>query len=320
MLLWLSLGGTGIFMILFAMDFLSLKVKQPIVYKALQVGVVLFILQTLLGVFRLIIYANKVAYFSGFVVPLCIIGTTAWIYWRGAREVRYYLIGWGALFTATLIWSTSSVAEAQIPASYFFLIGTTVDSLLFTLAIYDRIRIELADKEALIEREQYYQRLSRTDPMTGLYNRSGLTETFRRMEEEGQITPGSALLILDIDHFKEVNDTWGHLAGDELIVKAGTHIRKHIRKSDIACRYGGDEFLVYLPGADIRIARSIAQGIGTDIQNDPGRTEDGSEIRVTVSIGITEHRNGDSFDSLFLRADAALYQAKKTGRNKIITL
>ncbi|HNQ98153.1 MAG TPA: GGDEF domain-containing protein, partial [Treponemataceae bacterium] len=94
----------------------------------------------------------------------------------------------------------------------------------------------------------------------------------------------------------------------------------HIRKTYIACRYGGDEFLVFLPGANELAARNIAESIRSDILNDFSYSEEGEEIKITVSVGVSENRMDDSFDGLFLRADAALYQAKKTGRNRISVL
>jgi len=105
-----------------------------------------------------------------------------------------------------------------------------------------------------------------------------------------------------------------------MLTKTGTTIKKHIRHTDIACRYGGDEFLVLLPGANLDAARAIADKIQKEVLSDISYSETGEPIRHTVSIGVTATRNDDSFDGMFLRADAALYQAKKTGRNKIAVL
>jgi diguanylate cyclase (GGDEF)-like protein len=126
--------------------------------------------------------------------------------------------------------------------------------------------------------------------------------------------------MIDLDNFKTINDTYGHLIGDMLLTKTASKIKKHIRKTDIACRYGGDEFLIYLPGANASVAHSIADGVRRDILEDFSYSEEGTEIRHTISIGVTENRVDDTFDGLFLRADAALYQAKRTGRNKISIL
>ncbi len=319
-LLWLSLAGFGISMMVFAKRFLFLKERLPAVSTILDVNIGLFLVQTALGISMQVYLANQIAYITGFIVPIIIMATTVKLYVSGYREVRFYLIAWVALFTGTTIWSTSAYAEARISANYFFLVGTSVDSLLFTLAIFDLLRKELSEKDVMLEREKYYINLSRTDPLTGLYNRRYLNELIKRLESDGEIPSDSALIMIDLDNFKTINDTYGHLAGDLILTKTGTKIKKHIRKTDIACRYGGDEFLVFLPGANESAARLIAESIRNDIVADCSYSEEGSPISITVSIGISENRLDDSFDGLFLRADAALYQAKKTGRDRISVL
>ena len=319
-LLWVSLAGVGVFMSLFAKRFLDLKDRLPFVNIVLDVILGLFAVQTIIGILGLSVLANQIAYVTGFVTPLIIIATTIKLYFSGFQEVRFYLIAWFALFAATLIWSTAAYAEAQIPANYFFLIGTSINSLLFTLAIFDLLRKELSEKDVMVEREKYYINLSRTDPLTGLYNRRYLNELVKRLEADGELPTDSAMIMIDLDNFKVINDTHGHLAGDMILTKTGSKIKKHIRKTDIACRYGGDEFLVFLPGANEVAAHGIAEAIRNDILGDFSYSEEGEEIHITVSIGISENRLDDSFDGLFLRADAALYQAKKTGRNKISVL
>ncbi len=319
-ILWLSLAGFGISMMVFAKRFLFLKERLPAINTILDVNIGLFLVQTALGLSMQTFLANQIAYITGFIVPIIIMATTVKLYASGYREVRFYLIAWVALFTGTTIWSTAAYAEVQIPANYFFVIGTSIDSLLFTLAIFDLIRKELSEKDVMMEREKYYINLSRTDPLTGLYNRRYLNELIKRLEAEGEIPNDSALIMIDLDNFKTINDTYGHLAGDLILTKTGTKIKKHIRKTDIACRYGGDEFLVFLPGANESAARTIAEAIRNDIVTDYSYSEEGAPISITVSIGISENRLDDSFDGLFLRADAALYQAKKTGRDRISVL
>ncbi len=318
--IWISLAGLGLSMMFFAKRFLCLKERLPHVNTVLDVNVGLFLVQTALGISGHVFLANQVAYVTGFIVPLVIVAATVKLYAAGYREVRFYLIAWFALFSATAIWSTAAYADAQIPANYFFLIGSSIDSLLFTLAIFDLIRKELGEKEVMLEREKYYINLSRTDPLTGLYNRRYLNELIKRLEADREIPSDSALIMIDLDNFKVINDTYGHLAGDLILTKTGSKIKKHIRKTDIACRYGGDEFLVFLPGATEEAAIGIAESIRKDIIEDFSYSEEGEPIRITVSVGVSENRMDDSFDGLFLRADAALYQAKKTGRDRISIL
>lgn len=319
-ILWLSLSGLGIFMMLFAKKFLNLRESYPVINIILNINIGFFILQTIAGIFVSNYIANQIAYITGAVVPLVIIVTTAFRYFSGHREVRYYLIAWCAMFTGTFIWSATAYIEAQISANYFFLIGTSIDSLLFTLAIFDKINMELSEKKLMKAREEYYKDQARTDPLTGLYNRRYLDEKVRTMGNCGNSFEKTSLMIIDLDHFKEVNDSYGHLSGDLLLAKMGTKIQKFIRKSDIACRYGGDEFVILLPGADLSVALSIAQALHSSIKNDIFYTESGEQISYGVSIGVSEIRADDTFDGLFLRADAALYQSKRLGRNRISSL
>jgi len=319
-LIWISLCAVGIFMMVFAKQFMDLKNTLPIVNLLLDVNISLFVLQTVFALFISRYVANAIGYVTGFVMPLIIIASAIWLYAKGSKHLRFYILALCATLSAAVIWTTAAYIEARIPANYCFLAGTVIDSLLFTMAIFDHIRQELTEKESLGQREKYYMDLSRTDALTGLYNRRYLNELIKRLGADEELPLISSLIMIDLDNFKIINDSYGHLIGDLLLTKTASKIKKHIRKTDIACRYGGDEFLIYLPGANANVAHTIAEGIRNDILEDFSYSEEGSEIRHTISIGVTENRVDDSFDGLFLRADAALYQAKRTGRNKISVL
>ena len=319
-IVWISLSGFGICMIIFAQQFMELKRRLPVMDKVFNVGIVLFLVQMIVGVFVSRVYANSIAYITGFIIPVLIMGTLVYLYRKGHTELRYYLIAYCALLTATIIWATMPYTEEFISPSHLFIAGTSMDTLLFTLSIFDLIKGDLREKDDLKEREKYYMTLSRTDALTGLYNRRYLSDIVKRLELDHEMPAISALFMLDLDHFKNINDTYGHLIGDIMLTKTGTTIKKHIRHTDIACRYGGDEFLVLLPGANLDAARAIAEKIQKEVLTDISYSETGEQIHHTISIGVTATRNDDSFDGMFLRADAALYQAKKTGRNRIAVL
>jgi len=319
-IVWLSLGAMGISLCLFAKEFMNLRKNFHTMDLLLDAGIVLFAIQTLVGVFASPFYAGQIAYVTGFIIPLATLGTAIYLFCKGHRENRFYLIACVAFVSGTIVWSTAAYLETKIPASYFFIFGTSTDSILFTLAIFDQLKKELSEKDDLAQREKYYSNLARTDSLTGLYNRQYLNELIKRLETDDELPSDTSMIMLDLDNFKSINDTYGHLIGDMLLTRTGTKIKKHIRRSDIACRYGGDEFLIVLPGADGLIAERIAEEIRLDLLNDISYSETGEEIHITTSIGITESRVEDSFDGMFLRADAALYQAKKTGRNKIAVL
>lgn len=317
---WLSLGTLGVFLILFTRQYLFLPLRNRPINHTLLFFLALYLGQTAIGMAGYDFAAGILAYTTGFFVPILIIAATIYTYMIGHTEVRFYLIAWVAIFSATLVWTTAPYFEAQLPANLFLVVGTSLGTLLFTLSIFERIRDELYEKEAIAARENYYLDLSRTDALTGLYNRRYLNETVKRFESANTFVGDAALIMIDMDNFKTINDTYGHLNGDTMLMKFGALIRQYIRKSDLACRYGGDEFLVLLPGAGVEIARRIAEELRAAFSAAPILADDGQPIPHTISLGITGQRTGDTFDGLFLRADAALYQAKKTGRNRVAEL
>ena len=179
---------------------------------------------------------------------------------------------------------------------------------------------------AKVKRELKLQELYRqlelsatTDPLTKLYNRRYFTDTSRQLlnlaRREKQ---RMSLIMLDIDKFKSVNDTYGHKAGDEVIVSLADTILLGKRKSDFACRYGGEEFVVVLPDTTIEGAKGLAEKIRENVEKKAVETE-GRSIAFTVSIGVSEIDVGKeaNIEAGLKRADEALYEAKKGGRNKV---
>jgi two-component system cell cycle response regulator len=131
--------------------------------------------------------------------------------------------------------------------------------------------------------------------------------------------------MLDVDHFKQVNDTWGHAAGDVVLQELAQRIESQVRASDVAARYGGEEFVVLLPGTDVDAAARLAERIRTEIAASPMSLPNGEEVTVTASIGIAEVSPGPDDkdlktlgDSLIARADVALYAAKSAGRDQVV--
>jgi len=158
------------------------------------------------------------------------------------------------------------------------------------------------------------------DPLTGLHNRrfmqSNLTQLINASAVEA--TPFS-LMILDIDHFKAVNDSWGHDAGDEVLKDFAGRIRRSIRGIDMACRSGGEEFVVLMPDTEPHVAAVVAERIRQKIERAPFPIYGGKRsLDMTVSIGVSGYRSGQTTaDALLKRADEALYRAKREGRNRV---
>lgn len=166
-----------------------------------------------------------------------------------------------------------------------------------------------------------YQRkietLATLDSLTGLPNRRGFDLLAAQALNEAQREPKPlAALLIDLDHFKQLNDTHGHLAGDAVLVGFARDLEASLRQADIICRWGGEEFIVLLKDTDSTHALAIAEKIRLHIEQQRYSNE-GKELQVTVSIGQTALQPDDTLHSLLSRADHALYRAKQSGRNRV---
>ncbi len=162
--------------------------------------------------------------------------------------------------------------------------------------------------------EEDLRNLAVTDPLTGVYNRRHFLEELQReMNRSGRCACPVSLIMLDIDHFKEVNDRFGHEAGDRVLKELSEMIRKRIRASDLLARWGGEEFLILLVDTNLRPAVKLAEDLLQQMQAGTF-----SAIgRVTASFGIAEHRAGEGVDKLLTRVDNLMYQAKNGGRSRL---
>ncbi len=173
------------------------------------------------------------------------------------------------------------------------------------------------------------RRMANTDGLTGLYNHRHLQERLQQeiVRTERYRRPLSVIMA-DLDHFKGFNDAFGHPRGDELLIEVARTLRKLSRASDILARYGGEEFTLVLPETSAEDARVLAERVRQCIadldRDDPagGETSDralrGARSRVTLSLGVASHIPGESKEALIEAADAALYQAKRAGRNRVV--
>lgn len=184
--------------------------------------------------------------------------------------------------------------------------------------IMRKFQSELQEINTLLEQKsKHYEGLAAKDPLTKLYNRYKFTEIFTSefVSMKGRENEMS-LIMLDIDFFKKINDQFGHNMGDKVLIDVAQVLDKNQRKTDVICRWGGEEFLILLPSAGLEKTYIIAEALRTKIKQItllPGHT-------VTASFGVTEVRVDDTLESLVERADSALYEAKKNGRDQVITL
>ena len=190
----------------------------------------------------------------------------------------------------------------------------------------------LARVRTQVRRKRYVDRLAEVvtqsleaavlDPLTGLNNRRFMQSRLTHLinESASQNTPFS-MMILDVDYFKLVNDSWGHDAGDEVLTEFAKRIRQSIRTMDMACRSGGEEFVILMPDTEPAVAQMVAERIRIKIERSPFPIYGGKKaIGVTVSIGLSGFQIGQTTaDAMLKRADEALYRAKRDGRNRVIS-
>ena len=160
-----------------------------------------------------------------------------------------------------------------------------------------------------------------TDGLTGLYNRRYMESHLATLVEQaaGRGKP-LTLLVLDIDYFKAINDTHGHDAGDDVLREFAVRVKKSIRGIDLACRYGGEEFVIVMPETDMAVAATVAERLRRRIATEPFPIEQGARaIEVTISIGLASlDGEDDTAQTILRRADQALYRAKRDGRNRVV--
>lgn len=170
--------------------------------------------------------------------------------------------------------------------------------------------------ERLRAANEVIERLARTDPLTHLVNRRGLEEAIAHERDRTERT-GEPLSVvaLDLDHFKRVNDTWGHAVGDRVLAAVGEALRAGVRPYDVAARVGGEEFLLVLPATRRERAADVAERLRARVSQ---LVVEGLPERVTSSAGVAEHVRGETTEALLARADVALYEAKRLGRNRVV--
>ncbi len=161
------------------------------------------------------------------------------------------------------------------------------------------------------------EHLSMTDPLTGMSNRRALDLLLEQAACEARRQSSAlTLLLLDIDHFKQINERIGHLGGDQILRQIGRCLRFNLRKSDILCRWGGEEFLIVLKQTTLTGALQVADHLRQQVEALP-LSHQGNPLQATLSIGISLYRHGEPLDNLIARADSRLYRAKLEGRNRV---
>ncbi|HEY5754878.1 MAG TPA: diguanylate cyclase [Steroidobacter sp.] len=303
---------------LFVREIAELRLYSPRVYTIFGWMAGTFVVLAFANVFQHIGLGGVVAaignlVFLGSAIFTLVVAFLAWQ--RNNRAAGWFLIAWGLLegFTiATAIRLLLTDPEGAEGLLYYGLpLSMVAAAVLIALGVADRLRDQ---RLALSDAEKRAQ----TDPLTGVLNRRSLVERLEAacLRARARGLP-IALLFIDLDHFKEINDTRGHQAGDACLRAIIDPIHAELRQSDVIGRYGGEEFVVILSSADITSAGPIAERIRNRVAD--VRVEGfGAPIQVTCSIGVaTSDTLGVWGEHLIARADEAVYDAKRSGRNRV---
>lgn len=304
---------------LFTREITNLQHFSPRVHAAFGWFAVAFVLVTIANLAKFFGYGVWVNAIGNLIFIAAAIFTVvvAFLAWRrGNRAAGWFLIAWGVLegftMTAAVRFLFGASADSS-PALYYYglPLSMVAAAVLVALGVADRLR---AQRAALTDAE----RRAQTDPLTGVLNRRSLLERLdaacQRARARGLPI---ALLFIDLDHFKQINDSFGHQAGDACLRAIIDPIHAELRQSDVIGRYGGEEFVVILSSADAAAANPIAHRI---LERVAGVSVDGfgKPIRLTCSIGIAASDTlGVWGEHLIKHADAAVYAAKRMGRNQV---
>ncbi|MGH8173451.1 MAG: sensor domain-containing diguanylate cyclase, partial [Rhodanobacteraceae bacterium] len=241
-----------------------------------------------------------------------LLGVATLAAWRGSRYAVFFLVGWAPLLAMTVLGSAQlyGVAASWTWSDNVSLATGAFEALVLSLGLADRSLALRHDRDKA-------RRLADIDALTGLYNRRAWTEQMLAAQTDLQ-RAGQAfsVLFLDLDQFKELNDRLGHEAGDAALRTLASVMREELREQDIIGRYGGEEFVVALPGADRTHASRVAERIR--LRLDELAAADPSKAMRTVSIGAATLLAGEGTTRLLKRADDAMYAAKAAGRNKVV--
>jgi len=304
----------GLCGLLFATRFLDTKNNLPSAHRAVKFLAAIFSFMLLMSV---LIGSHVMALFVAFIFVFLFSSTMLLLggvsLYRGKKSAKYFLFASvsamvGASLTAASVWGFIPFNGWTYRAVE---IGMLLDAVLLALALGDQFRIGQEEK---IQAE----RLSKVDPLTGLNNRRAFYDATAPMWSSAlRSHRDMSVIMLDIDKFKDINDTFGHAYGDVLLIETAKALKEACREGDILTRWGGEEFLLFLPETDLDNALTLAERLREKISTlrvDVGQ----NEIGFTASFGVAEKDTRSSnLDALISAADRQLYKAKASGRNKV---
>ncbi len=253
-----------------------------------------------------------------------------WVLNQGAPEVPLagytlmplMMVAMLGVFPLTVAWGVILIALTLViylglQVTLGQLITLDTINMLWIFLILGGISLWIQASQQLMLLKLY--RESTQDPLTGMINRRVLMKRLvTEIEQVSKGAPSFCILMFDLDRFKRINDNYGHLTGDEVLKTTATILQQELRGNDIVARFGGEEFVAVLPRTDLKLAIDVAERIRETCYVAKTTAPNGDEIPLRTSVGVTRYEAGEAIESTLNRVDEALYQAKETGRNKVV--
>jgi len=237
------------------------------------------------------------------------------VFIHGLKRGLFDIVIFVALMTIIMFVPTDFIAHAVYSTEFKLRLIYSFLTVTFLSALYEYSRQKSYNHALELSRK--YQQLAHSDPLTKLSNRRDALSILK--QEKARISRSQepmSIILCDVDHFKKINDRYGHNAGDAVLIDLAKTFTHHIREQDCVARWGGEEFLFILPQTQAMNAKILAEKIQEKLQKHLV-IYDGNEIKVTVSMGIEQLKKDQSIDEVINSADKYLYQAKNAGRNQI---
>lgn len=304
----------------FLRSFLKTKIVTPRLDVVISVTKVMAGLLCLLGIAGFINAGHFLDTVLSYILPpfALIMGVVSLR--KGFKPASWFLAGWTVFLLGTIVYA---LAGGPIPRNSLtlnlFATGAAFSSLLLSYALTEEMRVLKIENTLLSKKSRLLKKVSMTDTLTQLHNRASFNEN---LDHEIILARKSghplSLIMIDVDHFKKFNDSWGHPEGDRVLRAMGPILSQGVRDQDYACRYGGEEFALILPGASEQEALDTAERIRLRVEETDFPIAGSCNIeKLTISLGVAVFNDCDDVLTLTERADKALYRAKNLGRNRV---
>ena len=312
---------TSLFSLQFAKHFLQLKTKAPLLYKVVTTFIIFCAVALVLPFVLNIRTATMVSTILASIAVIFILAIALIVRFT-SRESKYFVAAWSLLLVGVLlnICAAYQLLPLNAVTLYAPKIGILVEVMVLSLGLADKIKRITLEKEQETRNVQTFKQSAMYDHLTNLLNRKYFLES---SQETLSLAIGSnqqvSLMLIDIDHFKNINDTYGHTIGDQAIVFVANQIQKVCNNCGIVGRYGGEEFIVFLNQLDLHSASQIAEELIELHRRVPFMLENGHSIYLTLSIGLcnNDFQEYKNVNEMILHADYSLYYAKNNGRDQV---